>query len=172
MKFKDASLDLEFHGALMPEVRTAIIDLDDWSHDNGLPEVVVTHVLRTDDDSEAIYAKHAAALLGKLKTGHPLSDSDRKLASTLDAMTPEDVRAWARSRFSWHKVAAAVDLRNKQYTREQLSNVMRFLREGRTIGPWEILSHDVSNGAHIHVGRRDPKWRSTYEAAKAARSKQ
>lgn len=162
MKFKQPHLEMEFHAA-HPDVRNAVMGLDAWSRDNGIPEPVVTQVLRSPDEQEIIYTRHANSLMHKLRDGHPMSSEDNALARELEAMSNAKRRQWARARFSWHLVGCAVDLRNSHYSQKELAGVMAWLRNGRTVGPWEILSHDVSSGFHIHVGRRDFEFRTRHE---------
>lgn len=154
MKFKFPVLEDEL-ATVHPKVLVTLQELDEWCNANGIPEVVVTHVLRTKDEQQAIYTKYADSLLRKMEEGKPLAESERKLAKTLSDMKPEERVAWARERFSWHLVGCAVDIRNTHYTAKELSAVMSFLRQGRPIGPYEILSHDVASGAHCHIGFRD-----------------
>lgn len=140
----------------------------DWSEDSGLPEPVLTGAFRTPEDSERIYMKHATSLLGKLTHGEAMSRETRELAKKLEAMTDAERRFWARNKFSWHKVAAAVDMRNYHYTSTQLQAICEWFRRACTKGPWEFLSHDVSNGSHLHLARRDFDWRTRYEAERLA----
>lgn len=146
-----------------PDVRKAVNALDQWSIEGAFPEVVVTHVLRSADEQQKIYFKHAEELISKLRQGAPMSSEQTTLAGELEAMNEARRKQWARNRFSWHRVGAAVDLRNTHYSKAQLAGVMNFLRHGRVTGPWELLSHDVSAGNHIHIGRRDFAWRGQYE---------
>lgn len=142
MKFLTPKLEAEF-AQLHPDVRFSIIDLDDWSAASGLPEVVITHVNRTEEQQEAIYWKQIQKAEG---------------------LREKEAREKARKKFSWHRVRCAVDLRNKHYTKQQRGQVVLRLMQGRTKGPWEILEHDVGRGDHIHVGRRDFAFRVKVEA--------
>jgi len=160
MKFATPNLELEFN-ALHPDVRKAIKDLDEWSKKRGFPEVVVTHCLRTRDDQERIYFKYVQGLRKKRADKVQLTAAEQRIS----IMSDKDAKAWAREKFSWHLVACAVDIRNIHYTRTQLLEVLGYLKTGRALGPWEILSHDVSNGNHIHVGVKDFAFRKKYTSA-------
>lgn len=162
MKFKAPHLEMELHAA-HPDVRAAVVGLDEWCREGALPEVVVTQVLRSADEQEDIYFRYAESLLAKLRAGAPLSSEDNQLARELESMSEAQRRQWARFRFSWHRVGCAVDIRNRHYSRTQLAGVMAWLRHGRTVGPWELLSHDVSSGDHVHIGRRDFEFRTKHE---------
>lgn len=147
MKFLKPELEMEF-GALHPSTRGLAEDLDAWSLENGVPEVVVTHVLRTADDSERLY------LPMYLKLGY----------------TPEEARRRARARFSWHLVGCAVDLRNSHYTAVQRKQVMQYLRQHCPSGTCELLEHDIGRGNHIHLAFKDEQWRLTYPKHEHERS--
>jgi hypothetical protein len=78
----------------------------------------------------------------------------------------------ARQRFSWHLVYCAFDMRNWCYTAKQLPKVMALIRQAcaeqrplETQSKWEILSHDVGNGSHIHVGYKDLGWARTFKVS-------
>lgn len=147
MKYLRPELELEVQ-ALHPKVRAKLDELEAWSRDEGLPEPVVTNVLRTEDDQERLY-------LGLyLSRGH----------------SPDIAREKARARFSWHLVACAVDLRNRHYTPPQRKAVMQFLRQQCAPGEWELLEHDIGRGDHIHVAVRDEQWRLTYQKQHQQRS--
>lgn len=152
MKFKAPHLEMEFEDGLIPEVREALCELDEWSLAHGYPEVIVTHVVRAPAEQERIYWKRYANGL-------------------VDGVShaEEEARFRARRRFSWHLlmmgVCCAVDIRNRHYTREQRKLVMQHLMAGRENGPWEILAHDVGRGDHIHVGRRRFDLRRAWEQA-------
>jgi hypothetical protein len=137
MRWTTPQLEAEFL-RVHPDVSAVLVGLDEWSRARNLPEVWVTHVLRTQKEQEEIYWPTLVKL-------HHLSE--------------EAARAKARVRFSWHLVACAVDIRNRNYTGDELQAVMGYLNGRCTPGPWELLSHDVGRGSHVHVGRRDFTWR-------------
>jgi|GEM_PF-5620059 len=168
MQFAKPALELEFSG-LHPETKQLVLDLDAWGLTAGLPEVVVTCVLRTKDEQEKIYSPFARNALRKQMEDLTLNSTETTaLLAVREHMTKDGiseraaVARWARSRFSWHLVACAVDLRNRHYTAEQRKQVMAWLRTNRGQPQWEILEHDVGRGDHIHIGRRDPSWRNTF----------
>lgn len=60
MRFLDAKLQREFDEALHPEVCARVHALDEWCEDNGLPQVVVTCVLRDKASNAAVNGKEAS----------------------------------------------------------------------------------------------------------------
>ena len=136
MKFKTPALAAEFN-RLHPDVIAAVKALDDFSHANRLPELVVTHAIRTPEMQEDIYWRGIHKSTG---------------------LSEKEARAQARKKFSWHLARCAVDLRNNHYTAVQRKQVMEFLRDGRERPHWEVIEHDVGRGDHIHLGRRDFGW--------------
>lgn len=146
MKFKVPWLESEF-AHLHPHVQSALKALDAYSASHGLPEPLVTHCFRNASQQEAYYWRGIEKRLG---------------------VTEAEARQAARSRFSWHRVGCAADVRNSHYTPKQLEEVLSFLREGRASPLWEILSHDVGRGEHLHLARRDFSWRNTFGAERAS----
>lgn len=65
-----------------------------------------------------------------------------------------------KKRFSWHMCLCAVDLRNFTYTAEQLGRVYAFLTDNHDPELWEVLSHDVGRGDHLHLAFRDAAWKT------------
>ncbi len=172
MKFKETYLRDEFKDLLHNDVRIVVEALDVWSRENGIPEVVVTEVHRTIPQQQAIYTRHADQLIYRLKIGDPdLDGQELDLAKELMDLSRDAVMAWARRRFSWHLCNCAVDIRSRNYSKDQLGAVMSFLakrcprkltREEERAGhlSWELLEHDVA-GAHVHLGVRDQSKRDT-----------
>lgn len=145
MKFKEPELQAELQ-LIHPDVAETLRALDAWSSANALPEVVVTHVFRTPKFQEETYYK------GFMNTG----------------FSEEVSRKMARVKFSWHLVHCAVDIRNRQYIEAgKLTQVMKFLKDGRDRPMYEILSHDVSRGQHLHIGRCDFTWRKQHTPKEA-----
>jgi hypothetical protein len=140
MKFKAAELSSQLAGA-HPELQSVLKKLDAWSIKQGLPEVVVTHVSRTRNEMRSIYVPVYLA----------------------QGMAEERAHAAADARFSWHLVDCAADVRNSHYTPAQLKQVMGFLRPLCEAPLWELLSHDVGRGEHLHLGKRDFAWRKAYK---------
>jgi hypothetical protein len=145
MFFKFANLEMEYLASLHPKVKAKLEGLDKWLKDKGYPELVVTHVLRSPDFQENTYWKRI-----KSQSSGKLSDVEAK--------------AKARAKFSWHLVGCAADLRNSTYTAIQLRTIMAKLKENTNLSEYEILSHDVGRGEHLHIGYRDYGRRKEYEA--------
>ncbi len=141
MRFKRAGLEDEF-AELHPEVKRVVSDLDVWCVERGLPEVVISHALRTPSMQEDIYW--------------------RKVLKERPHLTEPEARKAARSKFSWHLVACAVDIRNTHYSADQLLRITDWLKQARPGKDWEILSHDVGHGNHLHIGCKDEEWRKGY----------
>ena len=150
--------------ALLPQqLRDKMTGFAAWLHSKGWEAPFITCIRRTPDDQERIYFPYAEKLVRSLEMGLALSDKERVLAAELAKMTPEQRKAWARARFSWHVALCAVDIRNRCYSRAQRREIMNHLRFGTNTTDWEILEHDVGRGDHIHLGVRDA------ERKKAAR---
>lgn len=142
--------------ALLPQqLRDKVTGLASWLHAKGWEAPFITCIRRTADDSERIYTPYAENLVRSLKMGLSLADKERVLAAELAKMTPEERKAWAREKFSWHNVLCAVDIRNRVYSRGQRMAIMNHLRYGTNTTDWEVLEHDVGRGDHIHLARRD-----------------
>lgn len=65
------------------------------------------------------------------------------------------------AKFSWHELGCAADLRVHHYSDVQAILVMAWLGYRCQHPLWELLRHDVGQGDHIHVGRRDYSRRRT-----------
>lgn len=146
MWFDKPNLGPEF-SQLHPRVRKAAEDLDSWLIKKGLPQMTVTHVLRTPAMQESIYWE---AVKDTLKC------------------TEEIARQTARNKPSWHLWYCALDFRNKVYTPAQKADIFKQLRDGRGDSIWEILMHDVGRGDHFHLGYRDFSWRTKYASQHGA----
>jgi hypothetical protein len=161
VNFKEPHMALEFQDQLHPRLRDAVDSLASWSRDHGLPDVMVTEVIRTERDQERIYTAHADRLIYRMKINDGLSPDEEALALKLVNFDRDDIMAWARARFSWHCVGCAVDLRSKHYSGPQKSAVAAFLKTRCTGPEWEFLEHDVS-GPHFHLALRDQKRREVF----------
>jgi hypothetical protein len=143
--FKTPNQDLEFV-ALHPIVRTLIQNLDVWSKAQGLPEVCVTEVLRTIKQQEEIYYKQM------------MRDF---------TCTEEVARMKARNKDSWHLWLTAIDLRVTQYTAAQRKAVIAQLKgemDKISKAPrfFEFITEKHGTGEHIHLARRDVRWKERY----------
>lgn len=58
-------------------------------------------------------------------------------------------------KFSWHARGTAGDFRVKHYTQEQLALVLVWFEHRFKRPAFECLRHDVGQGDHLHLGRRD-----------------
>lgn len=142
MKFKTDVLKAEFD-ALHPRTRSVLIGLDEHSIQLGLPDVVVTHVLRTLNQQEKIYER---IFVEKL------------------AMDEVLAKKKARAKFSWHLCRCAVDFRNNQYSEAEKREVLSFLKiqmYGAT-SQFEFVEHDIGHGNHFHLAHRDYEWKRIY----------
>lgn len=54
MRYLDAALAREFDEQLHPEVCVVVVELDEWSEENGIPQVVVTCIVRTPARNAAV----------------------------------------------------------------------------------------------------------------------
>lgn len=70
----------------------------------------------------------------------------------------DELERQAGSKFTWHFVLCAADVRTRDYTPSQKMHVTEFF-EARCKKPqWEFQVHDTA-GPHLHAGRRDFSWR-------------
>jgi hypothetical protein len=150
VKFKDETMAIEFKDGLEEDVRHIIEALDQWSRENGIPEVVVTQILRSVDEQEDIYSRYAIEIRQKLQKGESMGPKERALASELVKLSLPELRKWARGKFTWHMVGCAVDLRSRHYKASQLVEVIEFLQKRLAPYPHELLAHDIT-APHIHV---------------------
>lgn len=161
MKFLEPKMAEEYR--LLPEaLRLKLEAADAWLVAQGWPDLFLTCVGRSDDDSERIYTPYAEAQAALFSKGLLKTDKEKVLGRQLAAMTPEQRKAWARKKFSWHRCLCAVDIRNRIYSRTQRKALMDFLRKGTNTTEWELLEHDVGRGDHIHASRRDFGQRKRY----------
>ena len=61
---------------------------------------------------------------------------------------------WEDSKWSWHLVGRAVDIRNKNWTTAQRHAIELWLKKNWPDG--EILMHDIGRGDHLHVAIPGP----------------
>lgn len=161
LKFASPQMAEDF--PLLPmEVRDKVTGLAALCHAKKWEVPVVTCIRRTPDDQERIYTPYAQKLAQMHQKGLTLEQQERALAAQLARMTPEEQKAWARAKFSWHVALCAVDLRNRDYSRQQRKEIMNFLRHGTNTTDWEILEHDVGRGDHIHLARRVAERRAVH----------
>ena len=73
--------------------------------------------------------------------------------SSMAAIYGEDWKM--KGRFSWHLVGRAVDIRNRDWTEDEIEKVVAWLTEN-----WphaEVISHDIGHGNHLHLGIPAPR---------------
>ena len=150
LSYKFPNLKAEFETQLDERVRDVVRELDRHCVQQGYPNLTLTEVFRTPEQSQAYYFKHQQTLKARYKAGRMLSQTDTLIAKLDDA----SAKKWARAKFSYHRANCAVDIRNSVYSPRQMIELMRFLETKCPLPLWEVLSHDVSNGAHIHCGIR------------------
>lgn len=137
---------------LLPKpLRDKVTELAAWLHSKGWEAPFVTCIRRTEDDQERIYLPYAQQVVRLFQAGLSLEEKERALAADLAKKTPEELKAWARAKRSWHVDLCALDLRNRDYSRLQRKEIMDHLRHGTTSTEWEVLEHDVGRGNHIHL---------------------
>lgn len=153
MKFAAPRMAEEFKQLPAP-LQEKLLKADAWLVAQGWAELFLTCVGRSDDDSERIYTPVADKLVRELGLGLLKTDREKVLAGELAKMTPEQRKAWARGKFSWHRCLCAVDIRNRVYSREQRRALMNHLRFGTNTAQWMFLEHDVGRGDHLHAEYR------------------
>lgn len=154
MKFNHPHLEREFKEGLDDEVRRVIEALDGWGIENKMPEVVLTQVLRSQDEQEDIYSRYAKGLIRKIQERERMTEKEKALALELSKLSPAAVNEWARHRFTWHMAGCAVDIRSRHYKVSELVRVMEFLNKRCPRPAWELLAHDIT-APHVHVARKD-----------------
>jgi hypothetical protein len=140
----------------LPEALQAkLLAADAWLKAQGWPELFLTCVGRTDDDSERIYTPVADKLVRDLGLKNLKTDLERVLAGELAKMNALQRKAWARGKFSWHRCLCAVDIRNRVYSRVQRKALLDHLRFGTNTTTHEVLEHDIGRGDHLHVSEKN-----------------
>jgi hypothetical protein len=156
-----------------PELRQLLVDFEAFSQKAGLPEPVVTDLVRHPSAQQTIYLRWFRKLQQALEPGanrgsidpegdgsyRPLTLSEMKQAKELRGLQEHELVQRAVGRFSWHLVRCAADLRTRHYSPQQKVQVLRWFEERCPRPLWEFLHHDVT-APHLHVGRRDFAWRA------------
>jgi hypothetical protein len=166
-----------------PELRALLEAFDAFSEAEGLPDPVVTDLVRSPEAQERIYVTFWQKLQQALEDGphkgqidpegdgsfRPLTESEKRDAEAVRGLTLEQLSARAKNRFTWHHCACAADLRTRHYGPGQLKRVRAWVME-KTAPPsdvrpqdrlWEVLFHDVT-APHLHIARRDAAWRNLH----------
>lgn len=204
MRFKDGPegrLRQEYDQEIHPDLRTLLVSFERWSQREGLPEPLLTQLVRRKSEQVDIYVCFWRKLLAALEPGEhqgqvhddgagwrPLLPNeqakavelrkavDQKLAAAAtqfggplsdpqrEQVTDGVLAAAAETKFTWHWVKCAADIRTvgggaPVYSPEQLLRVKEWFAANCKLPQWEFLEHDVT-APHIHVGRRDFAWRS------------
>jgi hypothetical protein len=158
---------------LHPDLRQLLTDFEGWSAKQGLPEPVVTDLVRQPSAQQTIYLRFFRKLQRAMEPGpeqgridpegdgtfRPLTLSELKQAKELRGLPEAELVTRAMGRFSWHLVRCAADLRSRHYSPAQLAQVRRWFEERCQRPLYEFLVHDVT-APHLHVGRRDFAWRA------------
>jgi hypothetical protein len=158
-----------------PELKVLLRDFDTWSSAKGLPDPVVTDLIRTRAEQLAIYVPYWSKLQQALKPGpfhlridpegdgeyRALTASETALASDLAPMTGAQLEARALAKFTWHMARTAADVRTNHYRQTEMKRVRLWFIERCPRPEWELVFHDTA-GPHVHVARRDREWRAKY----------
>jgi hypothetical protein len=147
MRFKTSNTELEW-AALHPLLKDLISRLDAYCLDEGIPEVVITEILRSPADQERLYWRQM----------------QREFSLSEDA-----ARHKARAKDSMHLWGCAVDLRESHWLAGQKKQVVNWLRIemakiSKKPGFWEFLPDIHGSGPHVHIARKDHKWIADYRA--------
>lgn len=155
-----------------PELLKLLADFTLWSAQHGLPDPVVTDLIRDVPSQIRIYVRfwlklQAASREGPHKgqidpeddgTWRALTIAEQLRAKEVAGLTHGQLEEKARTLFTWHWCKCAADLRSRHYTPAEKKKVRAWF-EARCPRPlWEFLIHDVT-APHIHVARRDFEWR-------------
>lgn len=146
MLFKTPEMSAQY-GALHPEIRRLVADIDLKASDLGFAPFTMTEGFRTRREQTRIY------------TDIYLSEK----------YTPDEALARAEKQFSWHLCGCAIDFRNHALSTKQRAQVFAWLDERcRPPELWEVKQHNVGAGLHFHVGWRDWDKRARFLAGEAA----
>jgi hypothetical protein len=155
-----------------PDLRQLLLDFALWSQQHGLPDPVVTDLVRDVPAQIRIYVRFWLKLQAALQPGprrgqidpegdgtwRALTPAEAQRAKDVVGLTPQQLEEKARAQFTWHWCKCAADLRSRHYTPAEKRKVRAWF-EARCPRPlWEFLIHDVT-APHIHVARRDFDWR-------------
>jgi len=171
--FKDAAMERQ-----LPEVHPEVVDLlrrfDIFSSANKLPEPVVTDLVRDVPSQVRIYVDFWEKLQASFAPGphhlqfpdedgtwRALTPTEAKEAQEVRFLSDADLAIRASRRFTWHWAKCAADLRTYHYSPTQLQTVHDWFEKRAKRPDWELLVHDVT-APHLHVARRDFRWRDKY----------
>jgi hypothetical protein len=183
IEFKAPYLESEYNLGLHAKVKSACNDFDLFSQMNGLPNPLVTEVLRTDQMQINYYVPYGRGVLHLFRTGRDEDGSrlnitveEKKHALEITEMISRlgkgddvGIATWALNKFTWHRCRCAVDLRNNHYSGDQFRQVKTWWenylvqREADKPGrQYEFLAHDIGRGNHFHLGYRDFQAQADY----------
>ncbi len=150
MLFKTPGNELEY-SLVHPQVKAVLSATDSWCIASGYPELVITDVIHTDDEMEAFYWK-------QVKKNNP-------------GVSEGWARQRARHMESWHRYGLSVDIRTRQYTKQQQANVVARLkiemaRISKRPDFWEFIDKTHGTGPHVHLARCDILWKDDYKNQK------
>lgn len=175
MKFKTLAAENFFKSpGLHPDARSAAVDFDHWSTQQGLPEALVADVQRSKVQLTDIYFGRykdlrALAVIGSIDR---LSIEDQELAKICRSLTDTQLLAKAEDRFSWHCVGCGIDFSGNPYSTvrpeknkpSQTERVHAYFEKLYEKPKWEYLRHVVvGDKPHFHLGRRDYDWKEKYK---------
>lgn len=169
INFASTILKAQFEG-VHPELQQLVKNFAEQSEQSNWPTPVITCAWRDKSGMRAIYYPYAVNIIEKRKRGETLTDSENRVILVLYDIADKyyhsnistAVSHWVDSKFSWHMVRCAVDLRNKHYTKEQMEAVNNWFKANVGAPLFEYLMHDVGRGDHIHVAIKDKKWRKIH----------
>lgn len=166
--------------AIHPQLRQLLKDFDSFSEKEGLPNPVVTDLVRDTEGQVRIYVRFFRKLQAAQVAGpnwgmvDPEDDGTFRALTATEWVTAKEVaglnetalRQRAARKFTWHWCRCAADLRSRHYSQAQLHRVRRWFVDRCPQPLWEFLVHDVT-APHIHVARRDFVWRTRHTGGQA-----
>lgn len=177
IRFKFDSTGAKDFPTLHPELRDVLLRFDRDSVERGLPDPVLTELVRTPDGNAAIYFRFFKKLQDALDPVNPhagqidleddgtfraLNASEVATANLVRDMSDAQLLEKAGQRFTWHFCRCAVDLRTRHYSPTQLAWVRSWVGVWCPAPMWEVLFHDVT-APHLHLARRDFSWRTRFQ---------
>lgn len=163
MKFADDSARLvEEYPLSHPDLILVFSEFEAFSFKRGLPEPVLTELVRWPEENAQTYLKVWREMMRKARVGEHLSDEDSELVAELIALTPTELEQRAKEKFTWHSIRCAGDLRTRIYSPVQLAHAVSWFQHRCQKPMWELVTKLHGTGPHIHIGRRDFRWRMEF----------
>lgn len=148
--FATKQMEEDFYLKLHPETRLVVVELDQ----KMVRPMTITHVCRTNEDSERIYLE----VIARLSKGGKLSTVDLAQWEQLKDLSPVGRKMWAQRRASWHKAWTSVDVGLAGWGPRELAVMTEYIHTRCPRPAWEVITELHGTGPHLHLARRDYEW--------------